>query len=70
MESGADQISHQWSPRNRVSMPPSEAWLSYHYLQAVQKKPLELPIHTFDATGEGLATQIVGENPQRYFGLA
>ena len=34
----------------------------------VQKKPLELPIRTFDATGEGLATQIVGENPQRYFG--
>ena len=32
------------SPRNGVSMPPSEAHLSYVYLPDVQKRPLETPI--------------------------
>ena len=36
--------SHE--PRNRVSMPPSEAWLSYQYLSGVLKTHLEFTIRS------------------------
>jgi pimeloyl-ACP methyl ester carboxylesterase len=32
--------------RNGVSMPPSEAWLTYDYLTVVQKTQLEMTIHS------------------------
>jgi hypothetical protein len=39
------ELIREHRSRNGVSMPPSEAWLTYDYLTVVQKTQLEMTIH-------------------------